>query len=190
MHRKTSRGDQEISNPRQIRVLASPVRQDILDTVDAAGPCSVAQLARLLGMRADGLYYHIRCLSQAGLLKVASAKNKRGRREARLEVGRYQWIKYRPSSAANRNAVVRVAGAMLRNARRQFARAFHPDIAAISGPKRNLWAARARAFLSPDDLKRLNILLAELLDLFDPSARPPDSGALHEITFVIAPVRK
>lgn len=150
----------------------------------------MAQLARLLGMRANGLYYHIRCLTQAGLLKVTATKNEGGRHGARLEVGRHQWIKYQPSSAANRNAVVRVAGAMLRNARRQFARAFRPDIAAVSGPRRNLWAARARAFLSPDDLERLNILLAELLDLFDPSARPPDSGALHEITFVIAPVRK
>ena len=84
MPRKTLRRKQEISSPRQILVLASPVRQDILDTVAAAGPCSVADLARLLGMPADGLYYHIRSLSLAGLLKLTSAKGKRGRGEARL----------------------------------------------------------------------------------------------------------
>jgi predicted transcriptional regulator len=98
MPRKTSRRAQEISTPRQIRVLASPVRQDIVETVDAAGPCSVAELARLLGMPADGLYYHIRRLSSADLLKAVNAKSKRGRGEARLEVGSYQWIKYRQYS--------------------------------------------------------------------------------------------
>jgi hypothetical protein len=139
-------------------------------------------------MPADGLYYHIRSLSRAGLLKLTSAKGKRGRGEARLEVGRYQWIKYRPKSGANRRAVVRVAGCMLRNAHRQFERAFRPDTAVASGPRRNLWAARSRGFLSPRDLERANVLLKELLDLFEPSNGSPDKGALHEITFVIAPV--
>jgi|HubBroStandDraft_1064217.scaffolds.fasta_scaffold01691_8 hypothetical protein len=139
-------------------------------------------------MPADGLYYHIRNLSRAGLLKVSDGKGSRGRSEARLEVGRYQWIKYQPKSAANRKAVVRVAGAMVRNAHRQFGRAFRPDTAVVSGPRRNLWAARARAFLSAADLERANVLLKELLDLFEPSNDAPGSGALHEITFVIAPV--
>jgi hypothetical protein len=138
-------------------------------------------------MPADGPYYHIRCLSRAGLLKVTNAQSKRGRDEARLEVGRYQWIKYQPESAANRKAVVRVAGAMLRNAHRQFGRAFRPDIAVASGLRRNLWAARARGVVSPDDLERANVLLKELLELFEPGRHPPDSGALHEITFVLAP---
>jgi hypothetical protein len=35
---------------------------------------------------------------------------------------------------------------------------------------------------------RANGLLKELLDLFEPSRATPDSHALHEITFVIAPV--
>ncbi len=190
MASKRLRSSQQISSPRQIRVLASPVRQDILDTVDAAGPCSVAELARLLGMRADRLYYHVRALSEAGLLRVRNAKGSRGRAEARLEVGRYQWIRYRPEITANRSAVVRVVGSMVRNAHRQFERAFRPSTAVVSGPRRNLWAARARAFLAPADLERANVLLKELLKLFEPSGAAPDARTLHEITFVIAPVTR
>jgi hypothetical protein len=73
--------------------------------------------------------------------------------KARLEVGRYAWIKYQPSSAANRTAVVRIAGYMVRNAHRQFGRAFRSDTAVVSSPRRNLWAAHAHAILSPSDLE-------------------------------------
>ncbi|MGO4883625.1 MAG: helix-turn-helix domain-containing protein [Bryobacteraceae bacterium] len=185
---KTSRANREISSPRQIRALISPVRQDIVDTVEAAGPCSVADLACLLGMPADGLYYHIRCLTRAGLLKAVNSKSQHGRSAVRLETATSQWVKYRPENPANRRAVVRLAGSMLRNAQRQFGRAFRPDVAIVSGPQRNLWAARARAFLSPADVRRANALLQQLLAVFEPSKHPPATGSLHEITFVLAPV--
>ena len=90
---KTSRANREISSPRQIRALISPVRQDIVDTVEAAGPCSVADLACLLGMPADGLYYHIRCLTRAGLLKAVNSKSQHGRSAVRLETATSQWVR-------------------------------------------------------------------------------------------------
>jgi predicted transcriptional regulator len=55
-----------IAGARQIRALASPIRQDILDALTAIGPCSVSELAAAIGRPADGLYYHIRHLLKAG----------------------------------------------------------------------------------------------------------------------------
>ena len=64
---KTPKGS-AIADVGQIRALASSIRQDIVDTVAATGPCSVADVARTLGRPADGLYYHVKHLLGAGLL--------------------------------------------------------------------------------------------------------------------------
>src|SRR3954463_6659873 len=75
-----------IADARQIRALASPIRQDILDAVTAIGPCSVAQLAVALGKPADGLYYHIRRLLDVGLLMEVAADGGGGA-DLRLDPG-------------------------------------------------------------------------------------------------------
>ena len=67
-----------IAEPRQIRALASSTRQDIVDTIAAIGPCSVAELARALGRSADGLYYHIRVLTRVGLLVAREVISRSG----------------------------------------------------------------------------------------------------------------
>ena len=45
-----------ISSVEQLAALESWVCQEIADTVEAAGPSSVADMARLLGRRPDSLY--------------------------------------------------------------------------------------------------------------------------------------
>src|SRR5687768_8664088 len=58
-----------ISDPAQIRLLSSPVRQEIVDTLSAfGGEASVAALAEQLGRPADGLYYHLRALVRGALV--------------------------------------------------------------------------------------------------------------------------
>ncbi|HET9620627.1 MAG TPA: helix-turn-helix domain-containing protein, partial [Kofleriaceae bacterium] len=53
----------KIVEPRAIAALASPVRQEILDTVEAlGGTATIAELAAQLGRPADGLYYHVTVL--------------------------------------------------------------------------------------------------------------------------------
>ena len=74
-----------IAEPRQIRALASPVRQDILDAVVAIGPCTVAELAAALGKPPDAMYYHIRRLLAVRLL-VEVASNGDERPDLRLDV--------------------------------------------------------------------------------------------------------
>src|SRR5688572_15611419 len=117
-----------IAEPRQIRALASPIRQDILDTVMAIGPCSVADVARALGRRADGLYYHIRRLIGVRLLVGM------GEGELQLDVPRKSmYLVYDPSDRRNRAAVLRVISALLRSAGRTFRKGFRPGVAVVSG---------------------------------------------------------
>ena len=52
-----------------IAALGSPVRQEIIDTVELlGGKATIAELAAQLGRPADGLYYHVRRLVAVGLL--------------------------------------------------------------------------------------------------------------------------
>jgi len=178
-----------IRRPEQIRALRSPVRQEIVDTVQSLGACSVADIARELGRHADGLYYHVRALVKVDLLRPAGTRADGGRPEALYSTrspDHPMKLRYDPDDAANAEAVLGAVGSMLRMTERDFARAFGPD-ASTDGPGRNLWAARAKAWLSDDDLLEVNRLLGELQAIFE-RVKEPGRDRLHTFTFVIAPV--
>src|SRR5262245_47733719 len=62
-----------ITGATAVAALASPVRQEIIDTLEALGGATIAELAGALGRPADGLYYHVRRLVRAGLLVGAGS---------------------------------------------------------------------------------------------------------------------
>src|SRR3990170_3327266 len=66
-----------ISDPAQIRLLSSPVRQEIVDTLAAlGGEASVSRLAEQLGRPADGLYYHLRVLVRGELVDESPSEER------------------------------------------------------------------------------------------------------------------
>src|SRR5258705_200032 len=81
-------GVHRIRTVRRIALLASAVRQDILDSVDAIGPCSVAELARVLGRSPHGLYHHLKRLERARLIKLRRTRGADGRSRVALEGAR------------------------------------------------------------------------------------------------------
>lgn len=172
-----------------IRVLASPLRQAILDTVSADGPLSVAQLSGVLRRQPDRLYYHVKRLLAAGL--VIPATDEAGGREARFDVaGRPMFIRYDPADAANRRAVVGVLEGMLRAARRDFTRGFRAGVEA-DGPRRRLWVSRVEGTLTATEIERLNRLLTRAIALVMSGRRRPGRGArLHQLTWVSSPGRE
>jgi hypothetical protein len=84
---------------------------------------------------------------------------------------------------------------MVRSAERNFRRGFQPGIAVVSGPKRNLWAARSRGALTPEELTEVNALLDRLNTLMQAGRRDnvDDAGpgrSLYELTFILAPTTR
>jgi DNA-binding transcriptional ArsR family regulator len=174
---------------RQIRALVSPVRQDILDAVTAIGPCSVSELASALGRPADGLYYHIKALMRARLLTGIGGEAKGLHLDV---VNRGFHLKYQPGSVANRRAVLRAVGAMVRSSERTFRRAYRPGTAVVGGARRNLWAGRARGALSQSELGEVNALLKRIVAIMRSGRHDRGAGsrrkrAFYELTFVLAP---
>jgi DNA-binding transcriptional ArsR family regulator len=67
-----------IEDADEIALLASPTRIEIVDTLEALGSAvTVAELAAALGRPADGLYYHLRQLSDGGLIEEEAAPDGR-----------------------------------------------------------------------------------------------------------------
>lgn len=168
----------------QWRALASPVRQELADALEGAGPCPVARLAQLLGRPADALYHHLRVLQRAGLVRVA------GRRQ----VGRHAFAEYelvrRPLLAARGprpQEAERVAGAAQRLAWRDFRRALRAGAGETRGARRTRLGLRLRAWLAADELARANALLDELLALLR-AGRPGPGRTPLALGLLLAPL--
>jgi DNA-binding transcriptional ArsR family regulator len=180
-----------IEQLKQIRALASPARQDLVDAVASEGPCTIAELAERVGRPADALYHHVRRLVATGLLVEESVRREAGRPAVRLTVpGRPMMIAYDQLARGNAAASSDVVATMLRSARRGFARALAAPGVRTWGPRRNLWGGRAQGWLTERDVETANALLTKLVDIFLRGNRTRRKGsALHEITFVLAPAR-
>lgn len=171
----------------QIELLASPTRIEIVDTLEAlGGAVSVAELAAQLGRPADGLYYHLRQLAAGGLIEEEAGDDGR-RYRSRTQAGDRLRLRYRPGTTANAQAVGRVAASVLRVAGRDFARAIADRDSVVEGPRRELWAARGKGWVGPDDLAEINRLLGRLMDLLQ-QPRDARRDRLVSLSWVLAPL--
>jgi len=174
---------------RQLAALASPGREDIIDAVDAIGPCSVAQLARFIGRSRHGLYYHVQALARSGLLLEARTARAATRVATRYDVpGHPVVVRYDLSSPAARRAVMAIGRTRLRSAARGFVRACRPRAAVLAGPQRELWVARRKGWLTRVQVREANRLLLRLLRLLRHEGDAARSATrCFEFTFALAP---
>ncbi len=178
-----------IRHPRQVRALASPVRQEVLDALETGGPCSISELARHLGRAADALYFHVRHLVKAGLVVESE----------RRQVGRHAFATYdvvaRPLQVDRAGAkpadLHRIAGGVLRLALRDFGRGFDDPATVSSGKSRNHWVVRAQGWLDAATLAELNARLDGILALLRETHPAPGRQAIAlAIALTPAPPRR
>lgn len=176
-----------ISETRAIRLLSSPLRQAILDWIVANGPATVAELGDRFGRAPDRLYYHVKLLQRAGLLVADEDLAANGRREARFDVaGRPMTMSYGAGST-HRRAVTRVVDAILREARKDFAREVRRGAAVTEGPRREVWGGRVEGLLSPADLDEVNQLLGRLAEVMQRPRRTGQRGRPFQVSWVLSP---
>lgn len=173
-----------IRNPRTIRALASPVRLAILDTLEAIGPCPAAEVASLVGLNVDAVYYHLRMLQRLGLV-VSGVGKSAPRSGAVFSVPRPLALAY-SRDGASASAITKVVGAMLRGALRIFSAAFSTS-SKLKGARREVWAAQRFSRLTPSQVGHLNRLLNEIVDLLA-EGRDSRKGKLYAFTFVLSPL--
>lgn len=175
----------DVSDPDGIRLLASPVRQDIADTLAClGGEADVATVASELGRSADGLYYHFELLAEAGLLtRTDGGDARRYRIGARR--GMALRLAYEPGTQSA-DAAQAVVARLLQAAGRDFDVAVAREGVQTQGPERELWAGRSRGWLDDAGLREANQLIERLQGLLQ-GPRQPGQDRLFSLSFVMAP---
>lgn len=179
-----------VDSPAQLQALASPGREDIIDAVTVLGPCGVTEIARFVGRSRHALYYHVKVMRDQGLLVETQVEGKGVKPTAHYDLpGRPFLVRYDLSSPKSRRAVIAIGKARFRAGQRGFIRACSSADAVVEGPRRNLWVAHWKGWLTMRDLEKANRLLAELVDVFTPSIDDKKSDrSPYELTFAVAPV--
>jgi DNA-binding transcriptional ArsR family regulator len=179
-----------IRRPAQLRSLRSPVRQEILDALAAAGECSIAELAALLGRRPHSLYHHLRALGRVALVR-RSGTRRNGKSDAALYAvpAPRMMIEYRLGSAGFAADMARTSRSLLRLTERDFRRALRSPAAVVRGSLRNLQISRSKARLSARQLERVNAHLSAVFEELATSQGQRE-GRLHAFTIAIAPLEE
>lgn len=176
-----------IDQPSLITVLASPVRQEIVDTLAAlGGEASAAELAEQLGRHMDGLYYHLKILCKSELVVAVDAGADAVRRYKLGGDGRPLRLAYSTGDASRAQALRGFVRGLLQVAEHDFGDALTNEDVVTQGEERELWAARNKGWLSGDELAEVNGLLERLCTLMS-RPRTPERNHLLSCTFVLAP---
>jgi len=177
----------EIHELRQIRCLASPMRQAVVDALETMGPCSALELGDVLGQSSDRLYYHLQILKRSGLVRSQRERNRLGRYQERFDLpGRPTRLRYEPSDPRNVTAVSRLVGSALRDAHRAFRRALVPGVV-VQGKGRTLWAGRRTGWLEGGEIRQINALIGKAIQILERPRRGRVPERLYSFTFAFSP---
>src|SRR5512146_1874610 len=92
-----------IRDARQLAALTAATRQELVDVLEQMGTVSVSELAAALGRPADALYFHLRALTRARLVRQIGYRARPGGKEALYRtVAAELRLHYEPRDAGNR----------------------------------------------------------------------------------------
>ena len=176
-----------VDRPEDVRLLASPVRDAILQTVVNHHGVSIRDIADQIGSKPGSLYRHIDALVQAGLIRESGSR-KTTKRDATVYEADGDVIHLRrnledPASVA---ALQSVVAARARHAGKTAARAMGDADASTRGPTRTVNMVDLIGWLDDDQLADLNASLAAIADVFRGAARRPGTR-LMAITAMLRP---
>jgi hypothetical protein len=155
----------------QVRALAAPARQDVVDVLNAAGRLT--------------LYHHLARLTKAKLIAVVDEKRV-GRRTAAVYDLCVRPLRLTYAGPAKPKDIAKVIAGAQRMTWREFQRALRGGGATTEGPQRTLWGARAKGWATPERLARINQLLAELLETVG-GGKPEPGATAVAVSFLLAP---
>ena len=176
-----------ITERSEVEALASAIRLDIIDWLEASGPLSVRELATALGRKPTAIYHHLKQMEDVGLIKTTQANGDRGRPAQLYQtVSPVMRLARAPLQPENRDAMARIVRTVAGQSAKEYAAAFKSHRSEIVGPGRNHWFFRVVAAPSPQRLAQINKLLDKLTDLiWAPEAQ---AGELMSFAWVLAPL--
>ena len=153
--------------------------------LESAGARSVAELGVLLGRPADALYHHLRRLEKVGLV-VERERRKEGRHVFAVYDLALRPLRLNYAAPVRPADIGRVVAAAQRLTWREFQRALAAGSGVSAGPQRTLRGGRAKGWVTPQRLARVNALLEELVATVSGGKPEPDATPIS-LSFVLAP---
>lgn len=160
-----------IRDPRQLALLVSVRRGEIVDCLAGTGPATIREVAAALGMRASALYHHFQLLEEAGLVVDAGTRLEHGKP---ARVFRTPGVQMRwgiglldPDHAATWH---KLNAAQCRQSERDFQRGLESAEAVPEGPGKNLRTFRIVGRPDPETLAAINHHLDQVVALLYDSA--------------------
>jgi DNA-binding MarR family transcriptional regulator len=177
-----------LRRPAQVAALASLVRARIVGALAAQGARSVRELAGLLGLRPQSLYYHLRALQRQSLVVQRAKRKHKRRREAVYALAAPRLVLDRTQrSPRYLDAVAKSCETLLRATARDYRAALRAAGDWAAYPPSTLSVRRLVAGLGPRGLRRLNDLLRQIDALFERSRACP-RGPLQSLTLALVPI--
>jgi hypothetical protein len=174
------------------KAILSPVRREIVESMQKLGPCSIAEVARDIGRPADGLYRHVAVLVASGFLLEI------GERDARRNVGRRydaaadDFLAPRVSrraSADARDTIVRTAEALAKSSIRVLRASARAGRIHCEHDARNFVVMHVVSWLTPAQFKEVRTLVIRMARVLE-RGRVARVGDPYEVFAIAAPVTR
>ncbi|MEM1424922.1 MAG: helix-turn-helix domain-containing protein [Planctomycetota bacterium] len=159
----------DITDPEVWKLLMSPVRIEIAESLASFGPCSVREVAEFLDRPADTLYRHIGLLEGAGL--VVDAGVRRGARNSErlidLAADDFRPAFDAPGGEGEREAIVRTVDTVTKTTQRMVRELGERERFRLDDGDRNIVISWEIGWLSPDDVHEAHAIIRRLKELMD-----------------------
>lgn len=177
-----------VKGPRMWRAVSSPVRIEMIEQFRVAGPCSVAELAELMDLPADGLYHHLKLLASVGIVVWVEDRVVGLRKEGVYDLAAER-LKFDADFRTGRGAVryEHVAAALARSTHRRVAAALGAGGLEIDGPHKSLWSRMETAWLDDAELAAVNEHLMKVEEILA-EARQRRHGRMFSLSIFMTPV--
>jgi len=152
-----------LDSSRRLRAITSPLRRMFVDALSALGPASVREVAEKVGKPASTLYYHLRQLEDAGIVREVAERPTGKRPEKVYElVSDYFRSEVPPKDAAWRAEVRRHIRENLRTVERSLGAYLEDPRFGTDGDSPRFQFRVVRIHLGPEELRELSKRLEEL----------------------------
>ena len=175
-----------LQDPMAIEALASPHRIEIVAALGEAEQASIAALAKRLGRTPHSLYYHVKLLERAGVVRSADTQ-RRGRRDERIWTLAGERIQLNATTGSPASVVKasKAIDAMLRLTSRELSAALRRRAQRLD-ERQPLIGIRGKARLGGRALRRVVRLMEEIGRVVEGANRGADSGRTFAVTLVLA----
>lgn len=172
--------------------ILSPVRREIVESMQELGPCSIADVARATGRPADGLYRHVRILVASGFLVEAGTRAGRRNPERLYDAAANDFLAprvHRGGPAAERDMIVRTADAVAKSVVRTMRGSAAAKRLHCEDHARNFAVVHFVSWLTPERFEEVRDLAARLARVLE-RGRKDRRGDLYEALVLASPVTR